>query len=201
MKKLVFTMMALGCVCLGFSQAVNHQGGVVIEYANTWGGYLNFKGATNEFWHFSGPRNAEGENQMSLFWFDGASYHRYFSVSDNGNVGIGIANPKSLLSVNGKIAAKEVKVTINPTEWSDFVFKEDYKLRNLSEVEKFIKKNNHLPEIPSEKEVYKDGIELGAMQAKLLQKIEELTLYTIEQQKTIDSFKLKFEEMESKIQK
>ena len=75
------------------------------------------------------------------------------------------------------------------SNWSDFVFYEDYDLPTLTEVENHIKEKGHLKDIPSAEEVAKDGFYLGAMDAKLLQKIEELTLYTIGQQKEIEQLK------------
>ncbi|WP_029903162.1 hypothetical protein [Prevotella sp. 10(H)] len=113
----------------------------------------------------------------------------------NGFVGIKVSDPTCELDVNGRIKstnidvtglirAKEVKIQL-PAEWADFVFDKDYNLPSLSEVEKHIKEKQHLPDIPSEKEVKENGIDLGEMQAKLLQKIEELTLYVIEQDKKI----------------
>jgi len=104
------------------------------------------------------------------------------TVLTNGNVGIGTTNTRGFkLAVNGNIGADEIQVKAN--YWSDFVFNDDYKLKDLEEVESFIEKNNHLPDIPSEQEVKDKGINLGDMDAKLLQKIEELTLYMIEQNK------------------
>ena len=106
----------------------------------------------------------------------------------NGNVGIGTTNPGSWkLAVNGQIRAKEIKVE---TGWSDFVFFKDYKLPTLEEVEDHIKEKGHLKDIPSANEVEENGIFLGEMNSKLLQKIEELTLYTIQQQKEIEELKL-----------
>ncbi len=105
-------------------------------------------------------------------------------IDQTGKVGIGIINPNYKLTVEGTIGAREVKVTAEA--WSDFVFHSTYKLRTLGEVEQFIKVNNHLPEIPTESEVKQNGIGLGEMNAKLLQKIEELTLYMIEQNKRIE---------------
>jgi hypothetical protein len=99
---------------------------------------------------------------------------------NGGNVGIGTTNPQNKLDVNGTIRAKEVKVE---TGWADFVFTPTYKLRPLSEVEQFIKTNGHLPEIPKAEDVQQNGVNLGDMQTKLLQKVEELTLYSIEQEK------------------
>ena len=114
-----------------------------------------------------------------------------FMINNSGNVGIGTTTPHTLtnggtakLSVNGGIAAKEIEVTLNG--WADYVFNSDYSLMTLKEVEEFIITNNHLPDVPSEKEVIENGVNLGEMDAVLLQKIEELTLYTIEQQKLID---------------
>jgi hypothetical protein len=115
----------------------------------------------------------------------------------NGNVGIGTDIPDAKLSVNGKIHAKEVKVDL--TGWPDYVFKKEYKLPTLTEVEKHIKKEGHLKDIPSEKEALKNGIHLGKMNAKLLQKIEELTLYTIQQQKAIEEEKKKNNAFEKRI--
>jgi len=102
----------------------------------------------------------------------------------NGNVGIGTTDPGAWkLAVNGKIRAKEIKVE---TGWADFVFEEEYQLPTLKEVENHIKEKGHLKDIPSAKEVEENGIFLGEINAKLLQKIEELTLYVIEQNKRIN---------------
>ncbi|QLC64962.1 hypothetical protein LPB248_01325 [Flavobacterium sp. LPB0248] len=101
-----------------------------------------------------------------------------FTIMDNGNVGIGQTNPSNKLDVNGTIHSREVKVDMK--DWSDFVFKKEYNLPTLEEVEKHIAEKGHLKNIPNEEEVLKNGINLGEMNAKLLQKIEELTLYIIE---------------------
>jgi len=105
-------------------------------------------------------------------------------IKVGGNVGIGTITPKNKLDVNGTIHSKEVKVDM--TGWSDFVFKKEYNLPTLEEVEKHINEKGHLENIPNEEEVLKNGINLGEMNAKLLQKIEELTLYVIEQNKKIE---------------
>jgi hypothetical protein len=92
----------------------------------------------------------------------------------NGNVGIGTPTPSTKLAVNGNIRAREVKVeTIN---WPDYVFTKDYQLPTLQETETHIKEKGHLPGIPSAAEVKANGIDLGDMNAKLLQKIEEIIL-------------------------
>lgn len=104
----------------------------------------------------------------------------------NTGIGIGTNNPSYKLDVNGTIRAKEVIVA---TGWADFVFKDDYKLPTLSEVENHIKDRGHLPDMPSEAEVKENGIGLSEMNTKLLQKIEELTLYAIQQNKEIEALK------------
>ena len=105
-------------------------------------------------------------------------------INQDGNVGIGTETPNGYkLAVNGTIRAKEIKVETN---WADFVFKDDYQLMKLSDLEDFIEGNGHLPEIPTEKEVEENGISLGEMNSKLLQKIEELTLYIIDQNQSLE---------------
>ena len=107
-------------------------------------------------------------------------------------VGIGIIPPdesKYALYVAGGILATEVKVQLQ-TEWKDLVFLPDYKLRTIKEVETYISENGHLPEIPNSETVKNEGINIGEMNALLLQKIEELTLYIIDQQKQIDELKI-----------
>ena len=114
-----------------------------------------------------------------------------------GNVGIGTNNPGSFkLAVEGKLGAREIRVTNAP--WADFVFKSNYRLRPLAEVESFIKKNGHLPEVPSEIEITKEGNDLGKTDAVLLQKIEELTLYIIAQEKRMQALEQKLLEMQKK---
>lgn len=115
-------------------------------------------------------------------------------VYDNGtNVGIGTANPQYKLAVNGDIGAKKIKVT--QSNWSDYVFDSSYLLTPLMEVARYIKEFKHLPDVLSEKEVIANGIDLGENQAVLLKKIEELTLYGIEQEKSLAENKMKLEEL------
>ncbi len=101
----------------------------------------------------------------------------------NGNVGIGIANPQNKLDVNGTIHSKAVNIDLNG--WNDYVFKKDYQLRPLSEVKAYIDQNQHLPEIPSEQEMVKKGLDVGEMNKLLMKKVEELTLYLIEKDQQV----------------
>jgi hypothetical protein len=88
------------------------------------------------------------------------------------------------LAVNGGVVANAVTVKVYP--WADYVFNKDYKLPTLIEVKDYVDKNNHLPDMPSEKEVADNGFNLGEMNKILTKKVEELTLYLIEQNKRIE---------------
>jgi len=144
---------------------------------------------------------ATGENAARSSYFRvrdiGAGYSIPFIIKGNGYVGIGTQNPTSLLTVAGNIASREVKVTV--AAGADFVFDNDYNLPSLESVDKFIKENKHLPEIASAKEMQKDGINLSEMNIKLLQKIEEMTLYMIEMKKENEEMKKENKKQDEKI--
>lgn len=109
-------------------------------------------------------------------------------INGDGNVGIGTFNTAGFkLSVEGNIRAREVRV--NSLAWADFVFDKNYTLMSIAELENYINDQGHLPGVPSQKEVEQDGIDLGRMDAILLQKIEELTLYVIDLQKENEKMK------------
>jgi hypothetical protein len=109
-------------------------------------------------------------------------------INSNGSVGIGTTDPGSFkLAVNGKTWSTEVQVAV--TRPPDYVFEPTYDLKPLSEIETYIKENKHLPEVPSAKEMEKNGVQLGEMNMLLLKKVEELTLYVIEHQKQITDLK------------
>jgi hypothetical protein len=121
-------------------------------------------------------------------------------IYKNGNVGIGTTSPQYKLAVKGTIGTGEVIVE-DVSSWPDFVFQPTYTLKSLEEVEQFILTNKHLPDVLSEKEVKENGLSLGQSDAVLLQKIEELTLYLIEQNKEVKSEKLKVESLEKEVEK
>lgn len=151
--------------------------------------------------------NTTGNNAMVMSYYYGTMFHvkssgashnagdKWFGVGDgtdevmrltpgkNVLIGTIVDDASYKLQVKGGVKAQKVKVT--QTGWADFVFEPSYKLPSLYEVEQFILQHKHLPEIPSAKEVAEDGIDLGEMNRKLLQKIEEQTLYIIEMNKRL----------------
>ena len=145
-----------------------------IEYVND-----NDEGHGLNFWKTQDANN----NTINhvLFLCEESNY--------KGNVGIGTSKPKHKLSVNGTIQAKELIVTTLASDWPDFVFDPEYKLTNLHELGKYIEREKHLPGVPSTNKIGEEGIKVGEMNAILLQKVEELTLYVIELQKQIDKLK------------
>lgn len=146
-----------------------------------------------------GAVNAAGGKAVCGYNYNSGGYGGYFLGRGyfSGKVGIGTYNPGDYeLAVNGEIRAKEIKVE---TGWSDFVFADNYQLMPLDKLANYIKANRSLPGIPKEKEVLKEGVALGEMQAKLLAKVEELTLYVIDQNKEIRELKKENEELKERI--
>lgn len=127
--------------------------------------------------------NREG----SLTLFDNDRETQSVFVTKEGKVGIGLKNPKDKLEVNGQIHARSVKIDVK--NWADFVFEEDYDLPRLRDIETYINQEGHLPGVPSTQEVQTKGIQVVDMQRILLQKVEELTLYLIAQDKEIEELK------------
>ncbi len=157
---------------------------------------LTFNNTDDSWQYFQFKRSGERKTWMGL------SSKNNFHINKEGdgnillmggNVGIDTSNPLNKLSVNGSIWAKEVKVSF--TDAADWVFEDDYELRTLEEVEKFVKENKHLPEIPSAEEFKEKNLNVAEMDNKLLQKVEELTLYLIEQNKQNKAQQLEIEEL------
>jgi hypothetical protein len=124
----------------------------------------------------------------------------------NGNIGIGTTNPYTYkLAINGSAIATAMWVK-NFANWPDYVFKTDYKLPALNDLKTYIDKNHHLPDVPTEKEVKQNGLNLGEMNKVLVKKVEELTLYMIDkdrqlaaQQAEINDMKRQMEAIEKKL--
>jgi hypothetical protein len=117
----------------------------------------------------------------------------------SGNVGIGTSTTgTSKLAVEGRIAAREVNVLIG--NWPDYVFEKNYNLRPLAEVENYINQNKHLPEVPAAKEMEANGVNLGEMNMLLLKKVEELTLYLIDQNEKLEMQRREVQKLKSELQ-
>ena len=166
--------------------------------------FVNSLGVFAEFQYFAfetqkwqmrpGVADAEFVNNGKVYFNNGTAGGVYGATS--GQVGIGCTSIPSgvKLAVGGKVACKEVEVTL--AYFPDYVFSSDYKLRSLYDVENFINTNKHLPDVPSAKEVASNGVNLGDMNATLLQKVEELTLYMIQLQKENDALKARVSNLE-----
>jgi hypothetical protein len=140
-----------------------------------------------------------GDLRFHTTAWNGSDYSNYdrMVINQEGYVGIGTINPAYKLDVCGTIRAKEIRVDM--LGGCDFVFNDDYKLMDLKELENFVKTNQHLPEIAPEKEMIENGLNMKEFQMKLLQKIEELTLYTIEQNKKLEKQSKRSEEQEQEL--
>lgn len=179
----VFLSNENGKVVIFINDKIYHQRFTISAYAQGMYETSNwFQGWTAVDEPMTGTKTVEIQYQNR---FKGNVYLSGGSIWNSaGNVGIGTENPDARLTVNGTIHSKEVKVdTSIPVP--DYVFKEDYNLRSLQDVENYIKENSHLPEIPSAKEFEQNGIKVSEMNMSLLKKIEELTLYVIQQNKKI----------------
>ena len=123
------------------------------------------------------------------------------STTFNGKVTIGNVSASGYkLAVAGPMIAQSVTVKL-PINWPDYVFNGSYKSKSLAELAKYIQINKHLPEIPSAKEVHDNGINMGEMDAKLIKKIEEITIFLIDQGKELQKLKSKNKQLESDIKK
>ena len=150
-------------------------------------------GTSNQFMYFG------YDDQFSAGYIQsvkpGTDQQNILIAPVGGNVGIGTKFPTSKLTVAGNINSREVKVTVDAG--ADFVFENNYNLPSLDAVDKFIKQNKHLPEIASADEMKKEGINLSEMNIKLLQKMEEMTLYMIEQNKKIIDLENRLKKVEN----
>lgn len=148
---------------------------------------------------FFGMTICTAQNKLSATTSKSATSTTGIIKEYNGKIGIGTSTPDELLTVKGKIHTQEVLVDLNGAVAPDFVFeayfngtstlKPSYQMMDLKDVSAYIKEHHHLPEIKSAATLAEEGLELKEMNLLLLQKIEELTLYTIEQQSQIDELK------------
>lgn len=150
--------------------------------------------------HWTGAKYAMGIHTNASFTIrDPDTGTDRMLITPGGNVLIAKTsqlNAAYRLDVDGSVRANEVVVN---TTGADFVFDKDYELRPLEEVEKFVEQNKHLPEIESAKEMEENGLALGKMDMKLLQKIEELTLYLIELKKEMNEMKDENQQLKKRV--
>ncbi len=160
----------------------------MLNIKSGWGDWLQCYNTLGSFWAI---HNNDKQDRVQVYLNDGHDniIWNVLSFNNLGQVGIGTGfyPIDSKLAVDGKIYAREIEVNLNT--WPDDVFKPEYKLMTLTDLEKFINQNSHLPGIPAETEVLENGLNLGDMNAKLLQKVEELTLYVIELKKEVEQMK------------
>ncbi|WP_420602825.1 fibronectin type III domain-containing protein [Flagellimonas sp.] len=145
----------------------------------------NESSASNSISVTTDASSGGGGGSGSSIWSEAGSVASYI-----GNVAIGTSSVPSgyKMAVDGKLITEEIKVQLSGN-WPDYVFKKGYDLPTLEEIQKHIDEKGHLPNIPSANEVEANGIELGEMNKLLLEKIEQLTLYILKQQKEIDQLK------------
>ena len=175
-------------------------------HRNTFLGFQSgYKNTSSPGSVFIGYQAGYNEKTGNKLYIDNSSTTTplIYGKFDTDQVGINTKNIPSgfALAVKGKVITDEVKVAVEGTAgWPDFVFEKNYPLPSLKSVEQHINLYGHLQNIPSSKEVAKNGIFLGDMNAKLLQKIEELTLYTIQQQKELEAQQQKNKTLEARLE-
>jgi len=173
-------------VAMGFDAAHLNQGSSNVILGDN-AGFANVNGSNNVFLGSSAGYNETGSDKLYIDNSNTADPLVYGDfVSDQIGINTSDIPTGYALAVKGKIITEELKIRLYST-WPDYVFTKDYNLMPLHEVEQFIQKNGHLPNIPSADEVAQSGFETGAMNAKLLEKIEELTLHMIDLDKKVES--------------
>lgn len=180
--------------------------GIGVQGKGGWKGVEGLVEGTGPNSYFGVIGSSVGNNTGSNYGIYGEAYggtHNYAGYF-RGDVAIGGVTPKKatgyMLSVDGKIAAEEVLVDLSD-DWPDYVFKKDYDLKSLDEVKAHISEKGHLPNVPSAKEVEENGILLGNMNKVLIEKIEELTLYILQQEEKLKSYELRLTQLEKQSKK
>ena len=160
-------------------------------HAKSEGGAFTLEGSNHVYMEFF----PDSVNSTRKAWFGyGSADDNWITLSSENGGGI-VLNPGSqFVAVTGLLKANQIKVTTNL--WPDYVFEDGYQLKSLSSIEDYIKQNNHLPGVPSSKDIVDNGISLGDMSRLQMEKIEELTLHLIEKDKKIGELEARLEKIE-----
>ena len=161
-----------------------------------WDNQIRFHNATN-LQHVIGSNLTN--NRLFIFPGIGGGGSKVVELAGKLKIGNEEIPSDAHLSVDGKIYCEEVKVQLSEN-WADYVFADNYKLQSLEEVESYIKENKHLPNVPSAEEVEEKGLNVSEMLKKQMEKIEELTLYVIEQNKKLEEQAQKLDEQQEKLE-
>ncbi|MFB9108148.1 hypothetical protein [Flavobacterium gyeonganense] len=188
-----------GNTFMGRQSGYHNSAGSYNLYLGYKAGYTNISGSNNIFLGYNAGESELGSNRLYID-NTGTSTPLIYGKFDTDQVGINtnVIPAGYAMAVKGKFITEEIKVQTY-ANWPDFVFKKEYPLPSINEVEKHIKEKGHLPNIPSASEVSENGILLGEMNAKLLQKIEELTLYIIQQEKRFNDQEARLKKLEAEI--
>lgn len=162
---------------IGFNLTREEQGWSTYSDGVNNGGVLIF---TDPFGQIKFVNVSSSGNETRFLTEQQINNNTNFIIGADGNVLIGSPNQNAKLTVNGQLQAKEIKLAMNESSIPDYVFDKNYKLLSLEQLQSFIQQNKHLPGMPSASEMAKSGMDMGAMNLLLLEKIEELTLHMLE---------------------
>ncbi|HEY8936832.1 MAG TPA: hypothetical protein VIM65_16500 [Cyclobacteriaceae bacterium] len=183
-------------VLSGFAD--NSETSLFVGQDHNFGANSGRYGIGLSFQHIDGT--TPGKLSHLNIWF-GNELKRAMTFNYLGNVGVGCTNPDARLTVKGTVHAEEVKVELLGSVCPDYVFEENYDLISLKDLEQYLKKYKHLPEIKSAKEMEANGLYLKEMNLSLLRKVEELTLYLIEQKKENELLKKELSNVDVELNK